>query len=269
MDGHEWKRSKYSPRVKKFLKYAERLAVENSSHLISDSVTIKAYISGKYDKHSTFIPYGAHVFNRPDSDVLKKYGIRPYAYDALIARLEPDNSIEVILDGVVRSASGRTFIVVGNSDTKYGEFLKNKYAKNENIRFLNGIYDINALNNLRYFSNLYFHGHTVGGTNPSLLEAMASSALICAHDNVHNASVLGDNAYYFRTAQAVQMLLDSVKIKDAVNQNKIANNIKKIESTYLWDMIIDQYESHFRSIVGVPEPAGNQANWKVAMAQKA
>ncbi|HUQ65722.1 MAG TPA: DUF1972 domain-containing protein [Flavitalea sp.] len=255
MDGHEWKRSKYSPAVKKFLKYAERLAVENSSHLISDSIIIKSYLKNKYNKFSTFIPYGAHIFNTPDRQVLVEYGLKQYGYDGLIARLEPDNSIELILDGVAMSSGNRPFIVIGNSNAKYGIYLKSKYCKNKNIRFLNGIYDINVLNNFRYFSNLYFHGHTVGGTNPSLLEAMASSALICAHDNVHNASVLDDNAYYFRNSEQVQHLLDSIDIRHPANHDKIINNIKKIESSYLWDRIIGQYADHFRSIIGIKEPA--------------
>jgi hypothetical protein len=89
--------------VKKFLRYAEKLAVNDSSHLISDSVTIKSYLKNKYNKNSTFIPYGAHVFNTPDQKVLREYDLTAYNYDALIARLEPDNSIEDILDGVAKS----------------------------------------------------------------------------------------------------------------------------------------------------------------------
>ncbi len=267
MDGHEWKRSKYSPTVKKFLRYAEKLAVDNSSHLIADSVTIKTYLKSKNNKPSTFIPYGANIFNTPDRQILKKYDLKPYSYVALIARLEPDNSIEVILDGVAMCYSKRPFIVIGNSEAKNGMYLREKFAGHSNIQFLNGIYDINVLNNLRYFSNLYFHGHTVGGTNPSLLEAMASSALICAHDNVHNASVLADNAFYFRTADQVKHLLDSVDINDGTNQDKIVNNIKKIESTYKWDMIIDQYIDHFRKIIGQEEPSKELAKLKLVLAE--
>ena len=115
MDGHEWKRSKYSAQVKKFLLYAEKLAVQNSSHLIADSVTIKSYLKHKYNKPSTFIPYGANIFSNPDRHVLAKYGLKPYSYDGLIARLEPDNIIEIILDGVAMSSSKRPFIVIGKS----------------------------------------------------------------------------------------------------------------------------------------------------------
>ena len=81
--------------------------------------------------------------------------------------------------------------------------MKSKFENHPYIQFLGSIYDINLLNNLRYFSNLYFHGHTVGGTNPSLLEAMASSALICAHENVFNQSILSDDAFYFQTKEHV------------------------------------------------------------------
>jgi glycosyltransferase involved in cell wall biosynthesis len=267
MDGHEWKRSKYSTTVKKFLRYAEKLAVNNSSHLIADSVTIKSYLKNKYNKHATFIPYGANVFKNPDRSILEDYGLKPYAYDALIARLELDNSVEVILNGVAMSLSQRTFIVIGNCETKYGLYLKNKFAKYPNIRFLSGIYDINILNNLRYYSNLYFHGHTVGGTNPSLLEAMASSALICAHDNIHNASVLAGNAYYFRNSDQVKQLLDTVDINDAANKNKVQVNMRKIESTYTWDAIIDQYIAHFHNIVGRQEPVKEKMKVQLVLAE--
>jgi hypothetical protein len=268
MDGHEWKRSKYSPTVKKFLRFAEKLAVHNSSHLIADSSTIRTYLKNQYNKPSTFIPYGANIFNSPDWQILERYGLEPYNYDALIARLEPDNSIEVIIDGVARSSCHRTFIAIGNSKTKYGAYLKSKYAQNKNILFLNGIYDINVLNNLRYFSNLYFHGHTVGGTNPSLLEAMASSALICAHDNIHNASVLGDNAFYFKNSDQVKQLLETVDVHDHSNADKILRNIKKIESFYRWEVIIDQYELHFRNIISEKEPAREKASWDLVLVDK-
>ena len=104
----------------------------------------------------------------------------------LIARLEPENSIEVILDGVAIANGDKPFLVIGKHETKYGEYLKSKFKNQPNIKFIGGIYDINKLNNLRYYSNLYFHGHTVGGTNPSLLEAMASNSLICANNNPFN-----------------------------------------------------------------------------------
>jgi glycosyltransferase involved in cell wall biosynthesis len=138
------------------------------------------------------------------------------------------------------------FIVIGNVDTKYGKFLKEKYAAGEHIRFLGGIYNLEELNNLRYYSNLYFHGHSVGGTNPSLLEAMASQAVICAHDNIFNRSVLENNGFYFSDAGDVMGLLGSV-VREK-EYRKIAENKAKIIHQYSCETIIDQYLKHFEEI---------------------
>ena len=263
MDGHEWKRSKYSKTVKKFLKYAEKLAVRNSGHLIADSVPIKMYLQGRYNAEATYIPYGAEVFHNTDVSLLEQYSLTAYNYDMLVARLESENSVEMILHGVAQSTAGRPFLVIGNCQTKYGLYLQEKFARYSNIRFLNGIYDINVLNNLRYYSCVYFHGHTVGGTNPSLLEAMASSALICAHDNIYNASILRDNAHYFRSAEKVREVLDTVDRNHPENKKKVAYNLQSIATSYTWDKIINQYILHFEKISGLVSPRPiSEKKWK-------
>ena len=240
MDGLEWKRSKYAKPVRKFLKVAEKLAVDTSDYLISDSIGIKNYIKERYNLDSEFIPYGANLFDRPEVSVLREYGIEEYQYNMLIARLEPENNIEVILEGVASSQDGKPFVVIGKHETKYGEYLKNKFKSVEKIRFLGGIYNQNHLENLRYFSNLYFHGHSVGGTNPSLLEAMASSSLIIAHDNIFNKSILGEDAIYFQNSKDIVPLFNLIRDKHI---EKIKNNIEKIDKIYSWPLINAQYES--------------------------
>jgi len=249
MDGLEWKRTKYTGRVRNFLLYAEKLGVKYSDHLISDSIGIQKYLKGKYQKDSVFIPYGAEVFNAPDESVLKAYNIAPYEYNLLIARLEPENSIETILDGVVLSGNEKPFLVIGKHDTPFGNFLKQKFSNSTNIRFVGGVYDLNALNNIRYFSNIYFHGHTVGGTNPSLLEAMASNSLICANDNDFNRYILRENALYFSDAKDIAQVLTKAQNKKAPEyQAFINNNRLEISNVYNWDRIVDQYAEHFNAI---------------------
>lgn len=250
MDGLEWKRTKYSSRVRKFLLYAESLGIKYSDHLISDSVGIQDYITDKYKKKSVFIPYGAHLFNDANSSSLSELELVAYDYNMLIARLEPENSIEIILDGVALANNDKPFLVVGKHLTKYGEYLKDKYKAVPSIRFIGGIYDINKLNNLRYYSNIYFHGHTVGGTNPSLLEAMASNSLICANDNPFNRYILNDDAIYFKTAEDVSKHLTDVDHSNAIYQNMIQVNRDKVTNVYAWDIIIDQYANHFKNIQG-------------------
>jgi glycosyltransferase involved in cell wall biosynthesis len=246
MDGLEWKRSKYSRYVQRFLLYAEKLGVRYSDHLIADSTGIQTYLRNKYQKEATYIPYGAIFFEHPDKTIVEKYQLQPFQYNMLLARMEPENNIETILDGTMLQPVPQPFIVIGNVDTKYGKFLQDKYASGKHIRFLGAIYNLEELNNLRYYSNLYFHGHSVGGTNPSLLEAMASQAVICAHDNIFNRAVLGENGFYFSDAADILRLLGSVS--RAEEQQKIAANKEKIIHQYSCETIINQYLKHFKEI---------------------
>ena len=251
MDGLEWRRTKYSKRVKKFLKYAESLGVKYSDYLISDSIGIHDYLKEKYKVESTYIAYGATLFENADVNILSNYNLQQYQYDMLIARLEPENSIERILDGVVLADTARPFLVIGNHETTYGDYLKEKFSNKRQIQFIGGIYNIEVLNNLRYYSNVYFHGHTVGGTNPSLLEAMASNSLICANDNPFNKYILGEDAIYFKDEIGVANHLTNVKYEQKLYQKMLEENKNKINTMYDWELITDQYANHFRSIEGL------------------
>lgn len=243
MDGLEWQRSKYNSRVQTFLKYAEFLAVKHSDYLIADSIGIKKYIDDKYSSNSKFIAYGANLFINPEQDILEKYQVEKNSYNILIARLEPENNVEIILDGMNRSSVAKPFLVIGKHETKFGAYLKSKYISNPKIIFLGAIYSQKDLDNLRFFSNLYFHGHSVGGTNPSLLEAMASSSLIVAHDNIFNKSILNNDAFYFRTDNDI---LKYLQLSKSENLNLIERNKQKINNKYTWDNINSQYEKFFK-----------------------
>ena len=243
MDGLEWKRSKYNKLTQVFLKFAEALAINTSDFLISDSIGIQNYLKEKYDKRSEYIAYGANVFLNPEEIVIEKYHISPHNYNLLIARLEPENNIETILDGVELNKNRMPFLVIGKYNTKYGKYLLDKFKSNSQIIFLGAIYNQNHLNNLRYYSNLYFHGHSVGGTNPSLLEAMASSALIVANDNIFNRSILNDDAFYFNNSIEVSQLLNKIKLQ---HTSLVKNNKSKIVNQYTMSAINGQYEKFLK-----------------------
>ncbi|WP_426484150.1 DUF1972 domain-containing protein [Flavobacterium sp. 2] len=248
MDGLEWKRTKYSNTVKKFLRYAESLGVKYSDFLISDSIGIQDYLQKTYNASSTYIAYGATIFKNNDIKILTEYNLLPFEYDMLIARLEPENSIEIILDGVAEAKLLRPFLVIGNHETPYGQYLKQKFSSHSQIKFIGGIYNIDVLNNLRFYSNIYFHGHTVGGTNPSLLEAMASNSLICANDNDFNRYILGDDAVYFKDAIDVKNHLLDIQYQEQKFQLCLMENTNKIDKIYDWELIVDQYAKHFTEI---------------------
>lgn len=251
MDGLEWKRTKYSPPVQRFLKYAEKLAVKYSQYYIADSLVIKSYLSEKYNINSKYIPYGADVFSEEEREQVDAKIALKEDYFLLMARMEPENNIETILQGFNNSNSHRKFKVLGDTGNKFGKFIVDKFKSDERILFKGGIFDTGKVRALQNNSYLYFHGHSVGGTNPSLLEAMASEALIAAHNNPFNKSVLSSDAFYFSNANDVRNIVENVQRKET-EQTMVSNNLHKIKYQFNWEKIIDQYEayilaSHFNS----------------------
>lgn len=241
MDGLEWKRTKYKKPVQQFLRYAEKLAVKHSDSLIADSTAIQSYITGKYSQPSTFIAYGAELFTNQKEEVLHQFNLVSNNYYMLMARMEPENNIEMILDGFEKSNTTKKMIVVGNTTNAFGIYITNRFKGKENILFLGAIYDAEVIHSLKYFSSIYFHGHSVGGTNPSLLEAMASQAMIAAHDNEFNRAVLQNNAHYFSSATDVKSILEQGENPD-IRNTFILNNLREISETYNWQVIVDAYE---------------------------
>jgi glycosyltransferase involved in cell wall biosynthesis len=215
--------------------------VNHSDYLISDSIGIQEYITKKYKKTSEFIAYGATLFDSPDLNKIQDIATIPYSYDLLIARMEPENNVETIIKGYLKKATRRKLLLVGNyNGTKFGQYLHEEYSAFDSIVFLGSIYDMEVLDNLRYYSNLYFHGHSVGGTNPSLLEAMACNCCIVAHDNVFNKSILNQDAFYFSDDNQLSecLLLDKKQEDIAL---KIEKNRSKIRDQYDWEVINTNY----------------------------
>lgn len=240
MDGLEWKRSKYGKLTKKFLKKAEWLAAKNSDLLIADSTRIQQHIMNQYAKHSTFIPYGADLFQDIDASVLKNFDLHPHQYYLLIARMEPENNIEMVIKGYLATQKQEPLVVVGSVSNKYGHHLLKHYT-HPNVIFAGAVYESHLINNLRYFSLCYFHGHSVGGTNPSLLEAMSCGCNIAAHRNIFNKAVLQKEGDYFSSEYEIADLINfPVDAEIAAERKQV--NFEKIRSIYNWENIIAKYE---------------------------
>jgi glycosyltransferase involved in cell wall biosynthesis len=177
-----------------------------------------------------------------DDTYLIKRNLSKFSYNLILARMEPENNVETIIQGHLLAENTKQLILIGNHNKGFGATLYKKY-NSDKIQFWGPLYDLNILNNLRYFSHLYFHGHSVGGTNPSLLEAMASSSLIAAHNNIFNRSVLQNDAFYFDTPDDIRELL--IKINNKFDyQHFINSNLNRIESEYSWTHIIDQLQNY-------------------------
>jgi glycosyltransferase involved in cell wall biosynthesis len=245
MDGLEWKRTKWNRWVQSIIKKLERVAVNHSPYLISDNIGIQEYLKTNFYKDSFFLPYGADPVINFDSAYLDEYSIGEYKYYMLVARLEPENNIETTIDGHILSGTDFPLLVVGNHSTHYGTFLKQKYPS-EKVRFVGGIYSKPKLDALRFYATSYFHGHSVGGTNPSLLEAMACKCFIIAHNNPFNKAVLGDSALYFKDKEEVAKLISqSVQLRASHYSKFQGENYSKIETIYNWDVIVDEHEKLF------------------------
>jgi len=242
MDGLEWKRTKYSKPVQQFLRYAEKLAVKHSDFYISDSMVIRSYLAEKYAINSQYIPYGADLLTTVEREQMEVKDALNEDYFLLMARMEPENNIEAILEGFNSSNSPRKFKVLGDTGNRFGKFITHRFKNDDRIQFKGAIFDNTKVRALQNNSYLYFHGHSVGGTNPSLLEAMASEALIAAHDNPFNKSVLNTDAFYFSNADGVKQLVENVQHKDT-ERRMVNNNRQKIQYLFSWDKVIEEYES--------------------------
>lgn len=242
MDGLEWKRTKFSKPVRDFLKYAEKLAINSSRFHVADSPVIKEYLDNKYGIKSKYIAYGADLYPEYNEHDLVPYGLKRNQYFLLMARMEPENNIEMILDGFCSSTSKLTFIVIGNTGNGFGKYLVEKYKEEKRIIFLGPIFNERKVQSLAAYCSLYFHGHSVGGTNPSLLDAMAVKAPLAAHGNPFNKSILKENALFFESVSDVSYIINSGKYADEVH---ISNNYETIVNEFAWNSIILQYERFF------------------------
>ena len=243
MDGLEWKRSKWGPILRRFALLTERLAARHSDVVIADNPAIQDYHEEKYGRSSTYISYGARLIEAPDPARLSDFGVEPGGYHLLIARMEPENNIETILDGHLLAASKAPLLLVGKTSTRHAKQLLRRYGRDRGVRFLGGIYDYEVLSSLRCHARLYFHGHSVGGTNPSLLEAMATGAFIAAHDNPFNRAVLEDRALYFSSAADVARLLGGEH--SHLRAVWVPANRQRIREKHTWRQAAEQHIAAF------------------------
>lgn len=245
MDGMEWTRSKYHPLARRFLRYAERLAAVHADALVADSATIQRYLSETYRRPTHYIPYGSTVVAGAEAARLSDFGVSPQEYNLVVARLEPENHVELIIRGCLASRTEKPLLVVGSTTSSHGRSLVARYDRHREIRFTGAIYDRARLDSLRFYSHLYFHGHSVGGTNPSLLDAMGCRALIAAHDNPFNRAVLEDNGLYFGDLSGLVEVIRKTTSKAAWHP-AIERNVERIRTVFNWDRVTAMYEEVFR-----------------------
>ncbi|MBL6449867.1 DUF1972 domain-containing protein [Fulvivirga sp. 29W222] len=245
IDGMEWKREKWGKWAKFYLKWQEKLAVKYSHHVISDNIGIKEHVQKSYDKCSTLIAYGgSHAISSTLSNAsIQKYQISRRSYAFAVCRIEPENNIHVILEAF--SKTHFKLLIVGNWDaSKYGIELKCKYKTFSNISLLDPIYDQVKLNELRSNCGIYIHGHSAGGTNPSLVEAMWLGLPIIAFNVNYNRYTTGNKALFFNFSDDLIEILENLPSPPELNKmGKTLQNIA--HQNYDWNNISKAYGKLF------------------------
>lgn len=258
-DGHEWMRAKWSAPVRKYWKISEQLMTKHCDLLICDSKNIEDYIHdeyGKYNPKTTFISYGAETRKSKLADDdpkliawYKEKGLSPKSYYLVVGRFVPENNYETMIREFMKSHSKRDFALIANGSDKFLEELKEKthFDQDSRIKFVGTVYDKELLMKIRENAYGYFHGHEVGGTNPSLLEALGSTDLNLLLDVGFNREVAEDSALYW-TKQSGN-LASLIDWADGMNADEISELGKKaslrIVEAYSWQHIADEYESRF------------------------
>lgn len=245
-DGAEWKRGKWNNAVKSFLKLSEKLGVKFSNMVVSDNVVIQKYIKEKYNKDSVLIEYGGdHVINQPLSkETAEKYVIEEKKYAFKVCRIEPENNIDLILEAFKEEKL--KLILIGNwAFSKYGTDLKEKYKSFKNLILLDPIYDQKTLDELRSNCGIYIHGHSVGGTNPSLVEAMNLGLCCAVFDVDYNRETTENTALYFSSIKDLKnVVIDFLDNK--IDNVSIGSNLKSIAvRRYKWERIVEKYDQLF------------------------
>ena len=268
-DGLEWKRAGWPPPARAWLRAMERMAVRRSRRLVSDHPEIARHYRDTYGTDTPVIPYGAAI---PDTvplpagttpgSLLETYQvghhtpaagtpaekITPGNYFLTVGRFVPENNLEMILKAYRRTGITAPLLVVGNYGKRYGKRLKKDYGTGSNIFFAGSIYDKPLLDVLRRHARGYLHGHSAGGTNPALLEAMAAGSLIAAHDNPFNRYVLGEGAPFFSSAGELAELLSHWDSYLQKKREITEKNLEKIRKDYSWERITDLYLKLFSSL---------------------
>jgi len=258
-DGHEWMRAKWSAPVRKYWKISEQLMTKHCDLLICDSKNIEKYIHdeyGKYNPKTTFIAYGAETRKSKLADDdpkliawYKEKGLSPKSYYLVVGRFVPENNYETMIREFMKSHSKRDFALITNVSDKFLEELKEKthFDQDPRIKFVGTVYDKELLMKIRENAYGYFHGHEVGGTNPSLLEALGSTDLNLLLDVGFNREVAEDSALYW-TKQSGN-LASLIDWADGMNADEISELGKKaslrIVEAYSWQHIADEYEGCF------------------------
>jgi glycosyltransferase involved in cell wall biosynthesis len=253
-DGLEWARAKWGIIAKSYFRLMEWSSQYTVNRIIADSEAIATSLADRHGRNRayTVIHYGSEVIEEPSpAQPLSEWNLSPESYYLVVCRLEPENHVLEILQAFQESRSSRRLIVIGDHLTKTGYVDQLRAVRDPRIQMIGTVYDRVKLTCLRYHSFAYFHGHSVGGTNPSLLEAMGCGNLIFAHDNSFNRETLGVCGYYFANASELTKAIDFAEHEDQERARLKEASRARARAEFRWPDVISRYEELLEKVSGV------------------
>ncbi|WP_158297151.1 DUF1972 domain-containing protein [Zhihengliuella sp. ISTPL4] len=244
MDGLEWRRSKWGPRGKAYYRWAESFGVRTADAIIADAPGIAEYYDHQFGVASEMIRYGAPLLDDAPVAGIRALGLEPGEYHLVVARFEPENHVREIVEGYAASAAGKPLVVVGSAPyaADYTAAIDDLASADDRIRLLGAVYDQDLLDALYHHAFTYLHGHSVGGTNPSLLRAMGAGTAVIAYDVVFNREVLDGHGWYFSDpAQAATAITAAEADADGVARAGAAARTRAADD-FTWDAVAEAYE---------------------------
>ncbi len=242
VDGLEWRRAKWGPTGKRYYRVAESLAVRWSDALIADALGIQEYYRDEFGAPTEFITYGAPIVEADHPELLAQLGLEPSEYHLVVTRFEPENHVETIVDGYVRSTARLPLVVVGSAPYADDYTARVHSLGDDRVKFVGSIWDQDLLDQLYANAVTYQHGHSVGGTNPSLLRAIGAGPATNAFDVSFNREVLGASGRFFTDAAGIAELFESAE-SDPTGVAERGVLARERAASYTWDDSATGYES--------------------------
>lgn len=250
VDGLEWRRAKWGPTGRRYYRLAESLAVRWSDALIADAAGIADYYRVEFGATTHEIAYGAPILGDIGSEKLGELGLEPRGFHLVVARFEPENHVELIVRGYSQSSASLPLVVVGSAPYagEYTKSIESLAAADPRLRLVGGVWDQQLLDQMYTNAVSYIHGHSVGGTNPSLLRAMGAGAPTVAYDVSFNSAVLGENGRLFRSAGELARLIQDVEADPSENESIGRRLQARASQTYTWDSVTEAYDALCREL---------------------
>ena len=245
MDGLEWQRSKWSAAQRAWLRANEFIGAKTAQHLIADHPRIADHLAALRDRAAiTTIPYGSDTVEGGATGVPLSLGVEPGSYYLCVARIEPENSMLEIVTALAGDANARPVVVLGSFEPATNAYhARIAAAAGPNCHFPGPIYEPEAVASLRYHAFAYVHGHTVGGTNPSLVEAMGAGNAVVAHDNQFNRWVVGDGAAYFSDIESLRAAATRLESEGQLRSELSRRNRSRHAQSFTWQAVLSSYEA--------------------------